>query len=124
MGSCARISTHALNPKGLEAMSLSKEILDGVNILSGSARDEYGSFVCGWSIFMKILARHLKEPVDDVIRETYDDVSVSEFVKVLRLSGWEPNTGESIRDFDSRLKALPIFKQLELQDDNPEKLGG
>jgi hypothetical protein len=99
-------------------MSLSQEIIDGVNRLSGSARDEYGSFVGGWWLFMRTLSEFLNEPLDDLIRDTYDDVSASDFVEILILTGWKPNPGESTREFDKRLRALPIFAQLGLKEDS------
>jgi hypothetical protein len=100
-------------------MSLSKEIIDGVNQLSGSAREDYGSFVGDWSLLMKTFAEYLDEPLDDVIRDIYENFNASEFVAALKLVGWEPNPGESVRDFERRLKALPIFAQLGLVDDDP-----
>jgi hypothetical protein len=92
-------------------------IAEGVNLLSGSARKEYAEFVAGWLHFNTAFAKYLDRPFDDCIRETYEDVSATDFLESIKAAGWKPRRGESMRDFDARIKALPIFSQLGLVDD-------
>src|SRR5665647_184121 len=95
----------------LNTMSTSKSILDGVNLLSGSAREEYGEFVAGWLYLMTASAKYFDQSFDDHVREIYEDVSATNFLEAIKAVGWKPGPGESMRDFDTRIKALPIFSQ-------------
>jgi len=97
-------------------MSLSKSIAEGVNLLSGSERKEYGEFVAGWLHLNTAFAKYLDRPFDDHVRETYEGLSAADFLGSIKAAGWKPRRGESMRDFDARIKALPIFTQLGLVD--------
>jgi hypothetical protein len=101
-------------------MSISRSIAEGVNLLSGSAREEYAEFVAGWLHFFTAFAKHIDQPLDDCIREICADVSATVFLESIKADGWEPRRGESMRDFDARIKALPIFAQLGLVDGDVE----
>jgi hypothetical protein len=98
-------------------MSISKSIADGVNLLSGSDRDEYTEFVADWLHFFTAFAKHNNQSLDECIREICADVTATVFLESIKAAGWEPRRGESMRDFDTRIKALPIFTQLGLVDD-------
>ena len=100
----------------LNTMSLSKSIAEGVNLLSGSERKEYGEFVAGWLHLNTAFAKYLDRPFDDHVRETYEGLSAADFLGSIKAAGWKPRRGESMRDFDARIKALPIFTQLGLVD--------
>jgi hypothetical protein len=100
----------------LNTMSLSKSIAEGVNLLSGSERKEYGEFVAGWLHLNTAFAKYLDRPFDDHVRETYEGLSAADFLGSIKAAGWKPRRGESMRDFDARIKALPIFIQLGLVD--------
>jgi|SRR6476620_325282 hypothetical protein len=100
----------------LNTMSLSKSIAEGVNLLSGRERKEYGEFVAGWLHLNTAFAKYLDRPFDDHVRETYEGLSAADFLGLIKAAGWKPRRGESMRDFDARIKALPIFTQLGLVD--------
>jgi len=100
----------------LNTMSLSKSIAEGVNLLSGRERKEYGEFVAGWPHLNTAFAKYLDRPFDDHVRETYEGLSAADFLGLIKAAGWKPRRGESMRDFDARIKALPIFTQLGLVD--------
>lgn len=95
-------------------MSISKEIIQSVNKVSGSMKGEYGCFVAGWLTFFNEFAEFLGRPIDDVISETLEDISEKEMVDIIVLSGWEPAENESHEQLISRLRTLPIFKILRL----------
>jgi hypothetical protein len=100
----------------LNTMSLSKSIAEGVNLLSGRERKEYGEFVAGWLHLNTAFAKYLDRPFDDHVRETYEGLSAADFLGLIKAAGWKPRRGESMRDFGARIKALPIFTQLGLVD--------
>jgi len=100
----------------LNTMSLSKSIAEGVKLLSGRERKEYGEFVAGWLHLNTAFAKYLDRPFDDHVRETYEGLSAADFLGLIKAAGWKPRRGESMRDFDARIKALPIFTQLGLVD--------
>jgi hypothetical protein len=89
----------------LNTMSLSKSIAEGVNLLSGSERKEYGEFVAGWLHLNTAFAKYLDRPFDDHVRETYEGLSAADFLGSIKAAGWKPRRGESMRDFDARIKA-------------------
>jgi hypothetical protein len=95
-------------------MSISKEIIESVNKVDGSMKQDYEGFIAGWLTFFDEFAKFLGRPIDEVIAETLEDVSEKEMVEVIMKSGWEPNEGESREHFVSRLQTLPIFKALQL----------
>ena len=98
-------------------MSMFKSINEGVNLLSGREREEYAEFVNDWLQFHAMFAAHLNQPFDDLVRETYEDVSATDYLEIIRATGgWKPRRRESERDFNARIKALPIFTQLGLVD--------
>jgi hypothetical protein len=102
-------------------MSISRSIAEGVNLLSGSARDEYEEFVAGWLYFNIEFAKFLDQTLDDHIRGIYEGLSATDFLKTIKSAGWKPKQGESMSVFDARIKALPIFSQLGLTDGNSVK---
>ncbi len=97
-------------------MSTFNSIAEGVNLLSGREREEYAEFVNGWLQFNAMFAAYFNQPFDDHVRETYEDVSATDFLEIFKATGWKPRRRESMRDFDARIKALPIFTQLGLVD--------
>ena len=107
----------------LNTMSLSKSIAEGVNLLSGRERKEYGEFVAGWPHLNTAFAKYLDRPFDDHVRETYEGLSAADFLGLIKAAGWKPRRGESMRDFDARIKALPIFTQLGLVDGGVDVTG-
>ena len=104
-------------------MSTFKSITQGVNLLSGREREEYAEFVADWLHFNAMFAAYLDQPFDDHVRETYEDVSATDFLQVIKATGWEPRPFESVRDFDARIKSLPIFTQLGLVDGGVDATG-
>jgi hypothetical protein len=100
----------------LNTMSTFILIAEGVNLLSGRAREEYAEFVAGWLCFHVAFAKYLNQSFDENVCETYEDASATDFLESLKAAGWKPRRGESMRDFDARIKALPIFTQLGLVD--------
>jgi hypothetical protein len=105
-------------------MPMFKSINEGVNLLSGREREEYAGFVNDWLIFHAMFAAHLNQPFDDTVRETYEDVSATDYLEIIKATGWKPRRRESVRDFDARIKALPIFTQLGLVDGGVDVIKG
>lgn len=97
-------------------MSMFSSISESVNLLSGRDREEYADFVNDWLQFHAMFAAHLNQPFDDLVRETYEGVSATDYLEIIKATGWKPRRRESERDFNARIKALPIFTQLGLVD--------
>jgi hypothetical protein len=97
-------------------MSTFISIAEGINLLSGRAREEYAEFVAGWLCFHASFAKYLNQSFDENVCETYEGASATDFLGSIKAAGWKPRRGESMRDFDARIKALPIFTQLGLVD--------
>jgi hypothetical protein len=79
----------------LNTMSLSKSIAEGVNLLSGRERKEYGEFVAGWLHLNTAFAKYLDRPFDDHVRETYEGLSAEDFLGLIKAAGW--SQGEANR---------------------------
>ena len=99
-------------------MSISQKIKDSVNTFRGSGRKDYSEFIAGLMHLNESFALYIGRPLDAHILETFEDVSASEFVEVLKAVGWEPKRGETDIEFDARLRKLPIFALLGLVDDD------
>ena len=101
-------------------MTIVKELTAGVNELSGSDREEYRSFIGGLLTLQCAAANRFGLPADEYIRELYSGMSKSELVGVLVASGWKARVGETQEAFDARLRTLPLFRQLPLDDDEAD----